>query len=189
MVTGGTLVEVDPAQWWNGGKVLRGEIEELMGRAGIALESLVCTATGVVCGLAAADEWLVVSVRSPARIKCIVVGEMEEEYRELAELMSALAICWGTRMGSTSAKKNSVVTRYISRCALYTPHFSSFVSWRPAFSFPPCPPSHFTFRPIHALSTSTFHLSPCPHPHLPARPIHTHTSTFLSSLCTISASY
>ena len=91
--------------------------------------------------------------------------------------------------GSASAKKNSVVTRYISRCALYTPRISSFVSWRPAFSFPPCPPSHFASRPIHALSTPTFHLSPCPQPHLPARPIHTHTSTFLSSLCTISASY
>ena len=60
LVTGGTLVEVGPAQKWNGGKVLpvHGEIEELMGRARIALESLVRTATGVVCGLAAADEWL-----------------------------------------------------------------------------------------------------------------------------------
>ena len=94
LITGGTLVEVDPAQWWNGGEVLRGEIEELMGWAGIALESLVCTATGVVCGLAAADEWLVARARSPALIKRVVVGEMEEEYKELAGLMSAVGCMW-----------------------------------------------------------------------------------------------
>ena len=90
LVTGGTLVEVGPAQKWNGGKVLRGEIEELMGRAGIALESLVRTATGVVSGLAVADEWLAARVNNPALIKRAVVGEMEEEYKELAELMSAI---------------------------------------------------------------------------------------------------
>ena len=94
LVTGGTLVEVGPAQKWNGGKVLRGEIEELMGRAGIALESLVRTATGVVCGLAAADEWLAARVSNPALVKRAVVGEMEGEYRELAELMSAVGCMW-----------------------------------------------------------------------------------------------
>ena len=94
LVTGGTLVEVGPAQKWNGGKVLRGEIEELMGRAGIALESLVRTATGVVYGLAAADEWVAARVGNPARIKRVVVGEMEEEYKELAELMSAVGSMW-----------------------------------------------------------------------------------------------
>ena len=66
-------------------------------------------------------------------------------------------------LDGTSAKKISVVTRYISRCALYTPHISSFVSWRPAFSFPPCPPSHFTSRPIH------IHISPLT-PSTPTRP-------------------
>ena len=90
LVTGGTLVEVGPAQKWNGGKVLRGEIEELMGRAGVALESLVRTAIGVVCGLAAADEWLAARVSNSALVKRAVVGEMEEEYKELAELMSAV---------------------------------------------------------------------------------------------------
>ena len=94
LVTGGTLVEVGPAQKWNVGKVLRGEIEELMGRAGIALESLVRTAIGVVCGLAAADEWLAARVNNPALIKRAVVGEMEEEYKELAELMSAVGCMW-----------------------------------------------------------------------------------------------
>ena len=87
LVTGGTLVEVGPAQKWNGGKVLRVELEELMGQAGIAMESLVRTGTGVVCGLAAADEWLADRVGNPALIKHIVVAEMEEEYKELAELM------------------------------------------------------------------------------------------------------
>ena len=90
LVTGGTLVEVGPAQKWNGGKVLGGEIEELMGWGGIALESLVGTATGVVCGLAAADEWLAARVGNLALIKRTVAGEMEEEYKELAELMSAV---------------------------------------------------------------------------------------------------
>ena len=94
MVTGGTLVEVGPAQKWNGGKVLHGEIEELMGRAGTALESLVRTATGVVCGLAAADEWLAARVGNPALVKRTVVGEMEEEYKELAELMTAVGCMW-----------------------------------------------------------------------------------------------
>ena len=94
LVTGGTLVEVGPAQKWNGGKVLHGEIEELMGQAGIALESLVRTATGVVCGLAAADEWLAARVNNPALIKRAVVGEMEEDYKELAELMSAIGCMW-----------------------------------------------------------------------------------------------
>ena len=83
-----------PAQKWNGGKVLRRGIEELMGRAGIALESLVRTATGVVCGLAAADEWLAARVSSPALIKRAVVREKEEEYKELAELMSARGCMW-----------------------------------------------------------------------------------------------
>ena len=94
LVTGGTLVEVGPAQKWNGGKVLRGEIEELMGRAGDSLESLVRTATGMVCGLAAADEWLAARVNNPALIRCAVVGETEGEYRELAELMSAVGCVW-----------------------------------------------------------------------------------------------
>ena len=94
LVTGGTLVEVGPARRWNGGKVLRGEIEELMGRAGAALESLVRTATGVVCGLAAADEWLAARVSNPALIKRVVVGEMEQEYKELAELMSSVGCMW-----------------------------------------------------------------------------------------------
>ena len=94
LVTGGTLVEVGPAQKWNGGKVLHGEIEELMAQAGIALESLVRTATGVVCGLAAADEWLAARVDDPVLIKRVVVGEMEEEYKELAELMSAIGCMW-----------------------------------------------------------------------------------------------
>ena len=94
LVTGGTLVEVGPAQKWNDGKVLCGEIEELMGRAGIALEIQVRTATGVVFGLAAADEWLVACVGSLALIKRVVVGEMEEEYKELAELMSAVGCMW-----------------------------------------------------------------------------------------------
>ena len=70
--------------------MLCGEIEKLMGRAGIALESLVSTATGVVCGFAAADEWLAAHVGSPALIKRAVVGKMEEEYMQLAELMSAV---------------------------------------------------------------------------------------------------
>ena len=78
------------AQKWNGGKVLDGEIEELMERAGIALESLVRTAIGVVCGLAAADEWLATRVGNPALIKRVVVGEMEEEYEELAQLILAV---------------------------------------------------------------------------------------------------
>ena len=94
LVTGGTLVEVGSAQKWNGGKVLHGEIEELMERAGIALESLVRTAIGVVCGLAAADEWLATLVGNPALIKRVVVGEMEEEYEELAELISAVGCMW-----------------------------------------------------------------------------------------------
>ena len=94
MVTGRTLVKVGPAQKWNGGKVLCGEIEKLMGRAGIALESLVRTATGVEYGLAAADEWVAARVGNPARIKRVVVGEMEEEYKELAELMSAVGCMW-----------------------------------------------------------------------------------------------
>ena len=94
LVTRGTLVEVGPAQKSNGGKVLRREIEELMGQAGIAFGSLVHTATGVVCGLAAADEWLAARVSSPALIKRVVVGEMEEEYKELAELMSAVGCMW-----------------------------------------------------------------------------------------------
>ena len=70
------MVEVGPAQKWNGGKVLRGEIEELMGRAGIALERLVCTVTGVVCGLAAADNWLAARVSNLVFIKRAVVGEV-----------------------------------------------------------------------------------------------------------------
>ena len=74
--------------------MLRGEIEELMGRAGIALESLVRMATGVVCGLAAADEWLAARVGNPALIKRTVVGEVEEEYKELAELMSVVGCMW-----------------------------------------------------------------------------------------------
>ena len=74
--------------------MLRGEIEEVMGRAGIALESLVRTATGMVCGLAAADEWLAARVNNPALIRCAVVGETEGEYRELAELMSAVGCVW-----------------------------------------------------------------------------------------------
>ena len=94
LVTGGTLVEVGPARKWNGGKILRGEIEDLMGRAGILLESLVRTATGVVCGLATADEWLAVRVGNPVLIKRAVVGEMEEEYEELQELMSAVGCMW-----------------------------------------------------------------------------------------------
>ena len=94
LVTGGTLVEVGSAQKWNGGKVLHGEIEELMERAGIALESLVRTAIGVVCGLAAADEWLATRVGNPAHIKRVVVGQMEEEYEELAELISVVGCMW-----------------------------------------------------------------------------------------------
>ena len=94
LVTRGTLVEVGPAQKWNGGKVLCGEIEELMGQAGIALGSLVRTATGVVCGLAGADEWLAARVSRPALMKRVVVREMEEEYKELAELMSAVGCMW-----------------------------------------------------------------------------------------------
>ena len=94
LVTGGTLVKVGPAQKWNGGKVLCGEVEELMGRAGIPLESLVRTATGVVYGLAAADEWLAARVSNPALIKRAMVGEMEEEYKELAERMSAVGCMW-----------------------------------------------------------------------------------------------
>ena len=83
-----------PAQKWNCGKVLHGEIEELMGRAGIALEIQVHTATGVVCGLAAADEWLAACVGSLALIKRVVVWETEEEYKELTELMSAVGCMW-----------------------------------------------------------------------------------------------
>ena len=67
--------------------MLCGEIEELMEWAGDALESLVRIAIGVVCGLAAADEWLAARVSNPALIRRAIVGEMEEEYRELAELM------------------------------------------------------------------------------------------------------
>lgn len=37
MAAGGTLVEMGPARKWNNGKVLRGEIEELMGQVGDAL--------------------------------------------------------------------------------------------------------------------------------------------------------
>ena len=58
------------------------------------MESLVGTATGVVCGLAAADEWLAARVGNPALIKRAVVGEMEEEYKELVELMSAVGCMW-----------------------------------------------------------------------------------------------
>ena len=65
-----------------------------MGRAGIALESLVRMATGVVCGLAAADEWLAARVGNPALIKRTVVGEVEEESKELAELMSVVGCMW-----------------------------------------------------------------------------------------------
>ena len=74
--------------------MLHGEIEELMERAGIALESLVRTATGVVYGLVAADEWLAARVGNPALIERAVMGEMEEEYKELAELMSAEGCMW-----------------------------------------------------------------------------------------------
>lgn len=52
----GPLVAAGPARRWNCGKVLPGEMEELMERAGHALESLVHTTTGVVCGLGVADE-------------------------------------------------------------------------------------------------------------------------------------
>lgn len=65
-----------------------------MERAGDALESLVRTAIGVVCGLAAADEWLAARVSNPALVRRAIVGEMEEEYRELAELMSAVGCVW-----------------------------------------------------------------------------------------------
>ena len=61
--------------------MLRGEIEELMGRARIALESLVRMATGVVCGLAAADEWLAALVGNPALIKRTVVGRWRRNTR------------------------------------------------------------------------------------------------------------
>ena len=94
LVTGGTLVEVGPAQKWNGEKVLRGEIEQVMGRAGIALESLVRTATVVVCGLAAGDTWLAACVSNPVLVKRAVAGEVEEEYKELVELMSAVGCMW-----------------------------------------------------------------------------------------------
>ena len=114
LVTGGTLVEVGPAQKWNGGKVLRGEIEELMGRARIALESLVRTATGVVCGLAAADEWLAARVNNPALIKRAVVGEVEEEYKELAELMSAI--------GCMHQQKICCVVTHLYCCVALFPH-------------------------------------------------------------------
>ena len=71
LAAGGTLVEVGPAQKWNGGRVLGGEIEELMGQAGDTLQSLVCTATGVVGGLAAADKWFAARVGNPALVRCM----------------------------------------------------------------------------------------------------------------------
>ena len=40
--------------------------------------------------MAAADEWLAARVSNSALVKRAVVGEMEEEYKELAELMSAV---------------------------------------------------------------------------------------------------
>ena len=58
------------------------------------MESLVRTAMGVVYGMAAAEEWLTVHVNNPALTKRVVVGEMEEEYRELAELMSTVGYMW-----------------------------------------------------------------------------------------------
>ena len=94
LVTGGTLVEVGPAQKWNGEKVLCGEIEQVMERAGIAFESLVRTATVVVCGLAAGDTWLAACVSNPTLVKRAVAGEVEEEYKELVELMSAVGCMW-----------------------------------------------------------------------------------------------
>ena len=74
--------------------MLRGEGEELMAMAADALESLVRMAMGVVCGLAAADEWLAVCINNPTLIRRAVVGETEEEYKELAELMSAVVCVW-----------------------------------------------------------------------------------------------
>ena len=47
-----------------------------------------------MCGLAAADEWLAARVSNPTLIKRAVVGEMEEEYKELAELMSVVGCMW-----------------------------------------------------------------------------------------------
>ena len=44
--------------------------------------------------MAAADEWLAARVSNPALVKRAVVGEMEEEYRELAEPMSAMGCMW-----------------------------------------------------------------------------------------------
>ena len=94
LATRGTLVDVSPAKGWNGGKILRGEVEKLMGWAGDALESLVCMATGVVCGLAAADYWLGTRVNNPALIRRAVVVETEEEYRELQELILVVGCVW-----------------------------------------------------------------------------------------------
>ena len=74
--------------------MLRGEGEELMAMAEDALESLVRMAMGVVYGLAAADKWLAVCINNPTLIRRAVVGEIEEEYKELAELMSAVGCMW-----------------------------------------------------------------------------------------------
>lgn len=56
LVVEGTLVSMGPRQKWNGGKVLRGPIQELMGRAGDAVEGMAYTASRVVSGLVAADK-------------------------------------------------------------------------------------------------------------------------------------
>lgn len=61
-----------------------------MGRAGNALESVVCTATGVIFGLAPVDEWLGAHISKTAITSSVVAGKTEEEYKELVELMSAI---------------------------------------------------------------------------------------------------
>ena len=94
LVAGGPLFEVGSAQRWNGGKVLPEEIMELMGWAGESLQSLVGTATGVVCCLATADEWFAARVDNPTLSRCTIVGVTEEEYRELEELMSVVGCMW-----------------------------------------------------------------------------------------------
>lgn len=90
LAAGGTLVEVGPAQKWNAGRVLYRKTEQLIGQAKEALEHQVSTATGVVYGLAAADEWLAALVGNSAFVTSVVAGAPEEEYKELAELISTV---------------------------------------------------------------------------------------------------
>ena len=58
----------------------------------------------------------------------------------------------------------------------------------PTFHYSSVGALHLAFRPVRPQISPPASSTPCPHPHLPTRPTHHQTSTFLSSLCTISTS-